>query len=214
MAQLPVVRTVALALGAFLMSGNVFQAGAGALRPTGLADGAGPVIRRRFWAEVAGATCSPEDITAEVLQHLPEFAPRLAAWFRGLDAPLPAQGGPPIVPGTRLRILMGLIRRARVVVEAVTPRAFRIRTLRLHADAGTVRFGVTEPGSGVLRLEIEVFIRAASWPDRLSYLLAAHALQRLNWETVLSRAVAVSGGRLRARGHETQEAAYVPPPAR
>lgn len=184
------------------------------LRPTDLPDGVGPVTHRLYRADVQGAALDAVAVTALVGQRLPELAPRFTAWFRGLDAPLPSQGGPPILPGTRLRILMTLTRRARVQVQVMDPTRLCLRTLRLHADAGTVTFRALDTGPGRLRLEIETVVRAASWPDRAAYLLAAHLFQRLNWEAVLTGAARLGGGQVAAREHRTREYAYVPPAAR
>ncbi|UBV43072.1 hypothetical protein LAJ19_02275 [Deinococcus taeanensis] len=204
---------VAAAVAALVGYAAYVQSPRNPLRPTALPDGVGPVTHRRYWVEVRAPDVAPEVLTAEVLQRLPELAPRFAAWFRGLDAPLPSQGGPPIGPGTRLRILMGFIRRARVTVEKHEPRRFCIRTLRLHADAGTVTF-CAEPTSGGLHLEIESVVRSSSWFDRFSYLAGAHALQRANWEAVLRGAAALSGGEVTGHGHRTEEHAFVPPGGR
>ncbi|GAA0504191.1 hypothetical protein [Deinococcus depolymerans] len=184
------------------------------LRPTDLPDGVGPVTHRRYWAEVQGAALDAVAVTALVGQRLPDLAPKGTAWFRGLDAPLPSQGGPPIRPGTRLRILMTFTRRARVQVQVMDATRVCLRTLRLHADAGTVTFRALDTGPGRLRLEVESVVRAASWPDRAAYLLAAHLFQRLNWEAVLTGAARLSGGQIAGRGHRTREYAYVPPAAR
>ena len=184
------------------------------LRPTDLPDGVGPVTHRLYRVDVQGAALDAVAVTALVGQRLPDLAPKVAAWFRGLDAPLPSQGGPPIRPGTRLRILLTFTRRARVQVQVMEPTRLRLRTLRLHADAGTVTFRALDTGPGGLRLEIETVVRAASWPDRAAYLLAAHLFQRLNWEAVLTGAARLSGGQVAAREHRTREYAYVPPAAR
>ncbi|WP_291430395.1 hypothetical protein [Deinococcus sp.] len=203
-----------LLLGAALGYAAYLQNPRDPLRPTDLPDGVGPVTHRLYRADVQGATLDAAAVTALVGQRLPDLAPKFTAWFRGLDAPLPSRGGPPIRPGTRLRILLTLTRRARVQVQVMEPTRLRLRTLRLHADAGTVTFRAQDTGPGGLRLEIETVVRAASWPDRAAYLLAAHLFQRLNWEAVLTGAARLGGGQVTARDHRTREYAYVPPAAR
>ncbi|GGL10446.1 hypothetical protein [Deinococcus radiotolerans] len=201
------IRPAALLTGVVLAYTAYLQSPRHPLRPTDLPDGVGPVTHRRYWLRVQRPDRSPEALTALTLQALPTLAPKLTAWFQGLDAPLPAQGGPPLRRGSRLKILMGFTRRARVVVDEVGARHFCLRTLHLHADAGTVTFRAV-PERAALRLEVESVVRAASWPDRIAYLLAAHALQRLNWRAVLLGAARLSGGQIVDGGDCTEEAAY------
>lgn len=171
------------------------------LRPSGPEDGVGPLTRRRYWVELEGAERSPEDIARHWREHLPDHAPKWLAYFRGLDGPIP-----PVEVGTRLWILMMLVRRGRVVVEHVDPLGFRVRTLRLHPDAGTSDFRVypqEEPGH--LILQIESLLRTNSSFDRLAYIFGVHAAQRRNWELTLLNVAAYAGGRVVNRGHESLE---------
>jgi hypothetical protein len=186
----------ALALTAFIVRGPPQP-----LRPSTPADGVGPLTRRIYWAEVEGATCTPQDIAADWRTRLPQHAPKALAWFRGLDHPVP-----PIAQGDRLWILLLGTRRARVVIEHVDSLGFRARTLRLHPDAGTSEFRVL-PGqrAGHLVLQVESVMRTHSRFDRMAYVLGVHAAQRITWERVLDSVAGFSGGRIVNRGHESVE---------
>lgn len=171
------------------------------LRPSTPQDGVGPLTRRRYWLELEGVTLGAEETAEHWRNHLFEHAPKLLAWFRGLDHPVP-----PVRQGTRLWILMFLIRRGRVVIEHVGPLGFRAQTLRLHPEAGTTDFRVF-PGEqpGQMRLQIESLFRSRSRFDRLAYLLGVHAAQRRTWELTLLSVARHAGGRSVNHGTETLE---------
>lgn len=190
-----------LALPALALAAYVLKGPADPLRPSGPEDGVGPITRRRYWVEVEGATRTPQEVAEHWRNHLPEHAPKWLAWFRGLDHPVP-----PVNRGDRLWIRMLLIRRGYVVVEHVDPLGFRVRTLRLHPDAGTSDFRVypgEEPGRMIL--QIESLLRTNSHFDRLAYIFGVHAAQRRNWELTLTSVARYAGGRIVNRGHESLE---------
>jgi len=171
------------------------------LRPSAPEDGVGPLTRRRYWVEVEGATRTPQEVAEHWRNHLPDHAPKWLAWFRGLDHPVP-----PVARGDRLGIRMLLIRRGYVIVEHIDPLGFRVRTLRLHPDAGTSDFRVyPQPEPGHVILQIESLLRTNSQFDRLAYIFGVHAAQRRNWELTLSSVAAYTGGRILNRGHESLE---------
>lgn len=190
-----------LSLPALVLAAVALRGPRDPLRPSTPEDGVGPLTRRRYWVEVEDATRSPEDIALHWRHHLPEHAPKWLAWFRGLDGPVP-----PVERGDRLWILMLGVRRGRVVVEHVDPLGFRVRTLRLHPDAGTSDFRVY-PGAtpGQVVLQIESLLRVNSHLDRLAYIFGVHAAQRRNWELTLTSVARASGGRIVSRGHESLE---------
>lgn len=190
-----------LALPALAAAAYALKGPPDPLRPSRPEDGVGPLTRRRYWVEIEGAARSPEEIAEHWRQHLPDHAPKWLAWFRGLDGPVP-----PVEVGTRLWIQMMLVRRGRVVVEHIDPLGFRVRTLRLHPDAGTSDFRVyPQERPGQLILQIESLLRTNSQFDRLAYIFGAHAGQRRNWELTLSSVAAHAGGQIVNRGHESLE---------
>lgn len=194
--RVPVLWAVALGTAAVIIKGPRDP-----LRPSTPQDGVGPLTRRRYWLDLEGATLGPEETAEHWRHHLPEHAPKLLAWFRGLDHPVP-----PVRQDTRLWILMFLSRRGRVVIERVGPLGFRARTLRLHPEAGTTDFRVL-PGAqpGRMRLQIESLFRSHSHFDRLAYLLGVHAAQRRTWDLTLRSVARSAGGRVVEHGTETLE---------
>ncbi|THF71657.1 DUF1990 family protein [Deinococcus sp. Arct2-2] len=199
-------RTTLLALPALALTAFIVRGPPDPLRPSTPADGVGPLTRRRYWAEVEGATRTPQDMAADWRSRLPQHAPKALAWFRGLD-----HAAPPIAQGDRLWILLLGTRRARVIIEHVDDLGFRARTLRLHPDAGTSEFRVL-PGSqaGRMVVQVESVMRTHSRFDRVAYILGVHAAQRITWERVLDSVVAYSGGRIVNRGHESVELPMLP----
>lgn len=190
-----------LSLPALALLAAVLRGPPNPLRPSRPGDGVGPLTRRRYWAELEGARRAPEEVAGHWRTHLPQHAPKWLAWFRGLDHPVP-----PLEVGDRLRIRLLLIRRGYVAVEHVDPLGFRVRTLRLHPDAGTSDFRVYPGGQpGRMVLQIESLLRANSRFDRLAYIFGVHAAQRRNWELTLSSVAAYAGGRVVGRGHESLE---------
>ncbi|WP_161884074.1 DUF1990 family protein [Deinococcus alpinitundrae] len=171
------------------------------LRPSTPEDGVGPLTRRRYWIQIEDAVRSPEEVAEHWREHLPDHAPKWLSWFRGLDHPIP-----PVQRGDRLWIRMLLIRRGRVVIEHVDLLGFRVRTLRLHPDAGTSDFRVY-PGEkpGQMILQIESLLRTNSQFDRLAYIFGVHAAQRRNWELTLLSVAKYTGGEIINRGHESLE---------
>lgn len=195
-----------LALPALALAAYVLKGPPDPLRPSGPEDGVGPLTRRRYWVEIEGARHTPEEVAADWRDRLPDHAPKWLAWFRLMDGRTP-----PLREGDRLWIQLLGVRRARVVVEHIDPLGFRVRTLRLHPDAGTSDFRVypgeaapTQTG-GRMILQIESLLRTNSPFDRLAYILGVHAAQRRNWELVLSSVAAYAGGRILNRGHESLE---------
>jgi len=184
-----------------LMAALILKGPHDPLRPSTPQDGVGPLTRRRYWLEVEGATRGAEEITGHWRNQLPSHAPRWLAWFRGLDHPVP-----PVQQGDRLWILMFLTRRGRVVIEHTDPLGFRVRTLRLHPEAGTTDFRVSlgeRPGR--LVLQIESLLRSSSHFDRVAYLLGVHAAQRRTWELTLRSVARYAGGHVVDHGTETLE---------
>ncbi|ULH15766.1 hypothetical protein MF271_03770 [Deinococcus sp. KNUC1210] len=171
---------------------------------TSEADGLGPVTERWYWLDVRAADRSPEDLVKAVLDDFPRIMPPVISWTRKV------QGTPGLGSvGDRYFFLL-IARRAWVQTDLRTPRLFRNRTLRHHPESGWVAFSAEPQESGVLRLMVHSRVRASTRLDRLTYLLGMREVQRLTWEIVLRRALALSGGQQVDHGHHTVEYAYAP----
>lgn len=169
------------------------------------ADGLGPVTERRYWLDVEDALLTPEQLVQRVLNDFPRIMPPVISWMHKVRG----QAGRGKV-GDRY-FLMLLMRLAWVETESLAPDTFRNRTLRHHPDAGWIIFHVEAQGDRVQRILVHSRVRSSTRLDRLTYLLGMRAVQRLTWETVLRRALAISGGRQIGRGHHTTEFPYVLP---
>ncbi|WP_291425437.1 hypothetical protein [Deinococcus sp.] len=174
------------------------------LAPTTEKDGVGPVTIRRYWVDVQHARKSPEDVVAGVLNHFPEVMPKLLATTTKVKGE-PGVGH----KGDRYFILM-LLRRGYVETELVEPLRFRNRTLRMHPESGWVEFKAIPTGPGAYRLQVQSCVRASTRADRLAYLAGMSLAQRANWQTVLERALLLSGGTEVNRGTDTGEFETVP----
>ena len=169
---------------------------------TSEADGLGPVTERWYWLDVKDMALTPEQLVKAVLDAFPRVMPPVIAWTRK------GKGTPGLGSvGDRYFFLL-IVRRAWVQTDLLSPTSFRNRTLRHHPDSGWVEFSAVEQSGGVVRLLVHSRVRASTRLDRLTYLLGMREVQRLTWEIVLRRALALSGGRQVGHGHRTIEYAY------
>ncbi len=175
-----------------------------ALAPTTERDGLGPVTLRRYWVDVEGASRTPEQVVKDVLDNFPKVMPwPFAMTFKTVGRP--GQGA----KGDRYFILM-MVRRGFVETELVEPLRFRNRTLRLHPESGWVEFKAIPLEEGRYRLQVQSSVRTSTWADRLAYLMGMSGLQAHTWQTVLQRALALSGGHETGKGTDTGEFETVP----
>ena len=174
---------------------------------TSEADGLGPITERWYWLNVQDASLPAEALVGAVLDDFPRIMPPPLVWTRKVRGVFGAGR-----PGDQYFLLL-LLRRAWVQTEACMPTSFRNRTLRHHPEAGWVQFSAENIGGppGSYRLTVHSRVRASTRLDRLSYLLGMREVQRLMWETVLRRALALSGGRQVGWGHRTVEYPAAPP---
>ena len=177
-----------------------------ALAPTTERDGLGPVTLRPYWVDVEGAKRPPEAVVKDVLDHFPDIMPwPFAMTFKVRGTPEVGR------KGDRYFILM-TVRRGFVETELVEPLRFRNRTLRLHPESGWVEFkAVPLNGSeGRYRLQVQSSVRTSTLADRLAYLMGMSGVQAHTWETVLQKALALSGGTEGGKGRDTEEFEHVP----
>lgn len=169
-----------------------------AMTPTTERDGLGPVTIRRYWLDVQEAKEPPEAVVKQVLDHFAQIMPwPLAMTFK-------VRGQPNVGRKDDRYFILMLVRRGFVETEIVEPLRFRNRTLRLHPEAGWVEFKAM-PTAGGYRLQVQSSVRTSTWADRLAYLLGMSGLQAHTWETVLQRALALSGGQAAGKGRDTEE---------
>jgi hypothetical protein len=173
------------------------------LTPTTLADGLGPVVERRFWADIVDARHSAQDTVDHAADFFPALMPRPLAFVWKVSG-RPGHA----VPGDRYAIVLAA-RLGATRLQLRGPLRFREQTLRHHPESGWVEFRAVPQDVGRARLEIETCTRSSTRMDRLGYLLGASYVQRRTWELFLERVAASTGGRVVGTGHTTEERPYV-----
>jgi hypothetical protein len=154
-------------------------------------DGAGAFFHRRYAARIRGAELTPEDLMARLQENPDRAAPSEFATFRKTDGD--AEG---MRPGDEYVVRMPGPWDGPVRVADVTPRSFRLMTLRGHLEAGQIAFRAGGDGEA-LEFEIESWARSA---DRLSDLLydrlrMSKEIQLHMWTSFLERVIRLAGGR-------------------
>lgn len=151
-------------------------------------EGIGSLMRKRIWADVAGATMSPEVLFGRFRERFSDITP----WSMDVGS----EPGTLTTPAEGRTITMALPLRGNVQVrvEELTPRSMTLVTLEGHPLAGAVRFLCEQRGDDV-RFEVQVYDRAANAADWLVMRSVGRVLQLQTWQTIVERVVAESGGR-------------------
>ena len=148
-------------------------------------DGFGTLRRKRYWADIKGSRRTPEELMELFRERCSEVmpiefdaepgTPRRVERDVTLTASLPARGN------IQMRVAESDDRHVTFV------------TLEGHPLAGVVRFSAARRGRSV-RFTVEVHARSANAFDFLTMSTLGSALQDENWEEVVRRMVALSGG--------------------
>ena len=99
------------------------------------ASGTGTLVRRRFWAEIEGATMTPEETIALVQRDFQNLVPEGAASVGNEEL-----SSKVLAPGATITLTLPLRGNVQIRVEEVTPRTITCVTLLGHPLAGVVRF--------------------------------------------------------------------------
>ncbi|MBO8193474.1 DUF1990 family protein [Streptomyces oryzae] len=176
-----------------------------------LADGAGPMFRRRFTVRIRGARMSPEALIDAVAADPNRPAPSTVAVFHKTGG-----GGGPARVGDEYRVQMPGPWDGPVRVLHRDPVTIRLGTLRGHLEAGQIQFTAWEDqdeddGEGGLRFRVEAWSRAGDrWADLIySRLRVAKEIQFNMWVHFVLGAAALAGGR--PHGGVTIETRSIPP---
>ena len=150
-------------------------------------EGVGALVRKRFWADIAGSRLGPEDLFAHFVSHFAECTP----WHVDVGA----EPGTPRVPelGTVLTLALPLRGNVQIRIVELEERRMTVCTLSGHPLAGAVRFLAEERGATV-RFEVQVYDRAANAVDWLVMNPIGARLQNTTWRETVSRVVEESGG--------------------
>lgn len=162
------------------------------------ASGTGTLVRRRFWAEIEGATISPEETIALVQRDFQELVPEGAATV-GSERLSPSV----LAPGATITLSLPLRGNVQIRVEEVTPHSITCVTLLGHPLAGVVRF-LAEARGPRLRFEVQTIDRPANAIDGIAMATIGLAMKRMTWARVVESVVERSGGTA-PEGVETTE---------
>jgi uncharacterized protein (UPF0548 family) len=157
----------------------------------GVADGTGPMFRRRYYALIEGSSLAPEELMDRLCADLDRAAPTEFATFRKVRG---AKGH--LEVGDEYVVRMPGPWDGPVRVIERTPTCFRLATLTGHLEAGQILFRASSE-DGRLVFWIEAWARAG---DRLSNLLYHHLrmskeIQFHMWASFLEGVIELSGGR-------------------
>jgi hypothetical protein len=157
-------------------------------------DGAGPLFHRRYRAHIADPQVGPEELFSKLTSDLNQASPSEFARFDKVQGRADA-----LEVGDELVVRMPGPWDGPVRVLRVTPRSFRLGTLRGHLEAGQIEFSVADEAGLVFTIE--------SWArsgDRLANVLferlrMAKEVQLHMWTSFLERVIDISGGRRAGR---------------
>jgi uncharacterized protein YbjT (DUF2867 family) len=150
-------------------------------------EGVGNLERRRFWADIAGARFTPEQLFSKFCEQFSTVTPD--------QMDLDAEPGTPRKLRDGATLTMALPIRGHVQVRVVdsTPTQLTLVTLAGHPFAGGVRF-LTEKRGDLLRFEAQVYERAANVVDWVSMRTVGHLVQGSTWKSVVEAVAHESGG--------------------
>ncbi len=161
-------------------------------------EGIGPLKRKRFWADVAGSTYTPESLFAVFCMRFNDVTPVFVE-----ACPEPASNDA-IQEGETITLALPLRGHVQVRVTGLEARRVTLITLVGHPLAGAVRFVAEQLGTDI-RFQVEVYERAANVIDLIAMRTIGDRLQDHTWTRVVESVVRLSGGEA-PRGVEHERA--------
>jgi hypothetical protein len=155
-----------------------------------LREGAGRMFHRRYVARIRNPRLLPEELMERLQRDPDRAAPTEFATFKKASG-----DGDGMRPGDEYVVRMPGPWDGPVRVVEVSPRSFRLMTLKGHLEAGQIDFRATGDGDRI-EFEIESWARGG---DRLSDLLydrlrMSKEVQLHMWTSFLERVIGLSGG--------------------
>ena len=153
-------------------------------------EGIGPLIRKRFWADITASRLDPDALFEHFRTHLNELTPGFVD--------LGVEPGTPRVleEGVTLTLSLPLRGHIQVRVAEASDRRVTLLTLEGHPLAGAVRFLFDQQDADV-RFEIQAYERPANVVDFVAMRTVGDFLQNRTWNTVVDNVVRASGGEAR-----------------
>ena len=148
-------------------------------------DGFGSLERKRYWADIAGASVDAAGLISLFKANATEVMP----------IEFDAEPGTPNVVAEGVTMTAALPMRGNIQIRVVevTDTHVTFATIAGHPLAGVVRFGAKE-SNGHLRFEVTVYARASNPFDWLVMKTVGGPMQDANWMSVVENMVRHSGG--------------------
>lgn len=150
-------------------------------------DGIGSLKRKRYWADIEGATQSSQKLFAHFRTHFNEVTPVF------VDAKAEPASTDALREGETLTLALPLRGHVQVRVALLEECGVTLLTLEGHPLAGAVRFRC-EPHGGAVRFQIEVFDRPANVIDFIAMRAVGDRMQDHSWTHVVDQMIDRSGG--------------------
>jgi nucleoside-diphosphate-sugar epimerase len=149
-------------------------------------EGVGKLERRRFHAEIVGATRTADEIFQRFCARLDDFVAFDAEAEPGSDSRLEV--------GSTLTLELPPRGHAQVRVEEIGDGVITLGTVEGHPLAGVVRFTIEELRSGAIGFTIDIAERPATRVDQLAMAVVGRSAQREAWTETVERVIRASGG--------------------
>lgn len=149
-------------------------------------DGVGGMRRKRYWADIAKSSMTPETLFETFRTQFHRFMPIDTGAEPGTEGRVPEVG-------ETLTMALPVRGTIQVRVEELNERDMTLSTLEGHPIAGAVRF-LSEARGDDLRFEVQVFERAANLFDLIAMRTIGDILQNSNWEQLVTAVIDASGG--------------------
>jgi len=152
-------------------------------------DGIGALQRKAFWADVVDSPCTARELRDRFRASFGDILP--------VDVGVEPGTGDRLDPGETLTLALPLRGNIQVRCHEVSETTVTLVTLAGHPLAGAVQFCFEPRNDGALRVEVQVWDRAANALDLVAMRTMGDHLQDRNWEQTIERLVALAGGRAR-----------------
>lgn len=159
-------------------------------------EGVGPMVHKKFWADIAGSPLTPVSLMTMFRERVTELMPIEFASEPG--APTRIEKGATMTGSLPLR------GHFQVRAEVVEPARVVLGTVDGHPLAGFVEFTAVEVERGV-RFAIDIYTKAANVLDLLAVMTVGEPAQSANWHSVVQHVIDASGGTSDGVHHEARK---------
>ncbi|AIZ63186.1 hypothetical protein PK28_04855 [Hymenobacter sp. DG25B] len=153
--------------------------------------GSGPLLERRYYIDMEGATLTADELLRRVQCDVPYFSPDLLAEFEKRKGTSDC-----LQKGDEFSIKILGPWNGTVRVTRIEKTYFEFVTLEGHPEAGRIRFSVRRRAGGKLRFEIHSWARSRDGLVSFAYdtLGVGKRVQENTWRIFCERVAEASGG--------------------